>query len=344
MKKHLFVAVAITALIFIASSCAKQTDDFVAPGHKYAGDVTVSFVAEPNSSQTRAFFDTTGTEAWEKDLKSVTVLTFDQAGSLLLQRSFTAAEVTAKKATFAMPRSSAGTTCEFYVVANKPITGIATKAALLALLESSPASYNGTFATVSSAAPSAGFVMSGSATKAIAAVGSTTEVAISLKRTVAKVAIQTALSSDFNTRYNGSVKITSATVSKAPTQTPIIAPATPMPGTMNYTSTQTSTVAAGKFNNLFYLFETATLATGSRVLVTLSGIYDRDGNFSTTDDQMPVSYEVELTGAANNGKIQRNGYYRVAITLSGLTGQSVSATITVADWETPVTQNIILGQ
>lgn len=343
MKKLIFTAVAIAALVSFAS-CAKQTDDYIAPAEKNAGEVTVSFVAQPNSSETRAFFDNTGTEAWEKNLKTVSVLTFNEAGALLLQRSFTAAEVTAKKATFAMPRSTAGTSCEFYVVANKPISGITTKTALLALLETSPATYNGTFAAVSTSAPSAGFVMSGSATKTIAAAGSSTEVAITLKRTVAKVAIQTSLSADFNSRYNGSVRITSATVSKAASQTPVIEPATPTPGTMNYTSTQTCAEASGKFNNLFYLYETAALSTGSRVLVTLNGIYDRDGNFSTTGDQLPVTYDVELTGTSNNGKILRNGYYRVAVTLSGLTGQSVSATITVADWETPVTQNINLGQ
>ena len=342
MKKLIFTAVVITALIAFAS-CAKQTDDYIAPAEKNGGEVTVSFVAEPNMSDTRAFFDTAGTEPWEKSLRSVTVLTFNDAGALLVQRSFTAAEVTAKKATFSMPRSAAGTTCEFYVVANKPVTGITTKAALLALLDSAPATYNGTFATVSTTAPSGGFTMSGSATKTLAAAGSTTEVAVSLKRTVAKVAIQTALAADFNSKYQGSVKITSATISKAASQTPVIAPATPAPGTMNYTTTQNSAEASGKFNNLFYLFETAALNAGSRVLVTLNGIYDKDGDFSTTGDQTPVTYDVELTGAANNGKLSRNGYYRVAVTLSGLTGQSVSATITVADWETPVTQNISLG-
>lgn len=343
MKNFLLAAVAITAFLSLAS-CAKQSDDYIAPVDRYAGEVTVSFIAEPNSSETRAFFDNSGTETWEKNLKSVTVMTFNDAGALLVQRSFTAAEVTAKKATFSIPRSAAGTTCEFYVIANKRISGITTKAALLALLDNAPATYNGPFATVSTTAPSTGFVMSGATTKTIAAAGSTTDVAISLKRTVAKVAVQTSLAADFNSKYDGSVKITSATVSKAASQTPLIAPATPASGTMNYTTTQNSAEASEKFNNLFYLFETSPLNAGNRVLITLNGLYDKDGDFTTTGDQAPVTYEVELNGAANNGKILRNGYYRVAVTLSGLTGQSVSATITVADWETPVTQNISLGQ
>lgn len=113
---------------------------------------------------------------------------------------------------------------------------------------------------------------------------------------------------------------------------------------MTYTHTQTPKEDAGKYNSLFYLFENGTLAAGSRVLLTLEAIYDKDGNFSTTGDQTPVTYEVELKGTSDNGTILRNGYYRVAVSLAGLTGQDVSATITVADWETPVTQTIDLGQ
>jgi len=82
MKKLIFTAVVITALIAFAS-CAKQTDDYIAPAEKNGGEVTVSFVAEPNMSDTRAFFDTAGTEPWEKSLRSVTVLTFNDAGALL---------------------------------------------------------------------------------------------------------------------------------------------------------------------------------------------------------------------------------------------------------------------
>ena len=40
----------------------------------------------------------------------------------------------------------------------------------------------------------------------------------------------------------------------------------------------------------------------------------------------------------------RNGYYRVAVGIAGLAGQDVVADITVANWETPTTQNINLGQ
>ena len=339
MRKLIY---SLTALLALAS-CAKEQQEPV-PTPMDAGDVTVSFVAEDNSAQTRAFFDASATtESWEKSLSSISLFCFNTDGSLIVRRNFTPAEVSAKKATFALPKSAAGKSVEFYAIANTTVGDIADKAALLALKETSAAVYNGTFAEVSAAAKrSGGFLMSGSATKTVTA-GASTDVAITLKRDVAKIAIQSSLSADFASKYPGKIKVNSAKISRAASQTPYFG-GTIASGAMTYTHTQTPKEDAGKYNSLFYLFENGTLAAGSRVLLTLEAIYDKDGNFSTTGDQTPVTYEVELKGTSDNGTILRNGYYRVAVSLAGLTGQDVSATITVADWETPVTQTIDLGQ
>lgn len=73
-----------------------------------------------------------------------------------------------------------------------------TKSALTALVEKSAGEYNGTFADVSTKAlRSGGFVMSGSTTKTVGAVNTSTQVGISLKRTVAKVALQTTIAPEF---------------------------------------------------------------------------------------------------------------------------------------------------
>ena len=335
MRKLIY---SLTALLALAS-CAKEQQEPV-PTPPNGGFVTVSFVAEPNSTQTRAFFDASATtESWEKSLSSLTVFCFNTDGSLIVRRNFTPAEVSAKKATFALPKSAAGKSVEFYAIANTTVGDIADKAALLALKETSAAVYNGTFAEVSAAAKrSGGFLMSGTATKTIAAVGQATDVAITLKRDVAKIAVQSSLSADFASKYPGKIKVNSAKISRAASQTPYFG-GTIASGAMAYTHTQTPKEDAGKYNSLFYLFE-----NGTRVLLILEAIYDKDGNFSTTGDQTPVTYEVELKGTSDNGTILRNGYYRVAVSLAGLTGQDVSATITVADWETPVTQTIDLGQ
>ena len=74
----------------------------------------------------------------------------------------------------------------------------------------------------------------------------------------------------------------------------------------------------------------------------ITALYDADGNAATTDDRMEIVYTVPLTGKAG-GEIARNGYYRVAATLSGLVGQDCHVALTVAEWEAPVTQNVDLG-
>ena len=276
-------------------------------------------------------------------MSSISVFCFASDGNLIVRRNFTDAEVSAKTATFAIPNTAAGTNVEFYAVANTSIgNDITTKAALLALTETAAVNYNGTFAEVSTRAKrSGGFLMSGSATKTIAAVGSTTDVSIVLKRSVAKIAVQTALSSAFASKYSGKVRINSAQLSRAASRTPYFS-GVPQTGTMTFTHTQSAGSSGEKYNNLFYAFENGNLAAGSRVLLTLEGTYDRDGDFSTTADQAPVSYRIELTGGGA-GQLLRNGYYRVQVTLDGLTGSDATVRISVAEWETPLTQTVSLG-
>lgn len=86
----------------------------------------------------------------------------------------------------------------------------------MALSETTPAEYNGTFAEVSAKAKrSGGFVMTGHTTKAIAAQGTKTDVAVTLERTVAKIAVQASTTAEFSERYSGKVRINSAVLSKA---------------------------------------------------------------------------------------------------------------------------------
>lgn len=243
-----------------------------------------------------------------------------------------------------MPRSAAGTTCNFYAVANRTLPEIANEAAIKGILEEDPAAYNGTFAEVTTKAKrTAGFVMSGMVSKAVGAINTTTEVPVTLKRTVAKIAVQTTLSADFSSRYSGKVRINTTTISRAAGSTSLMTPAGASTATP-FSHTQTANEVSSAFNNLFYIYENGNLSAGSRVLLTMEGTYDRDGNFSTTGDQMPITYTCEISGTSNNGSILRNGYYRVAVSISGLMGQDVSTTVTVADWEAPLTQSINLGQ
>ena len=132
-------------------------------------------------------------------MSSLTLFCFGEDGNLLVRRNFTASELAARKTTFSLPRTAAGQSVDFYAIGNTAVgSDVTTKAALLALAETAPSTYNGTFSDVTSKSlRSGGFLMSGYATQTIESGDTPTQVAITLKRDVAKIAVQTSLSSDF---------------------------------------------------------------------------------------------------------------------------------------------------
>ena len=229
MKKILFAAFAALSMI----ACNKDDATTVIPDIDNTLNGAIVAMRFTDETPTRAFFaEAAAAEAWEKSLSSLSVYVFNAKGDLITLRDFTASELTARMS----------------------LTGVTTKSALLAKLETSAADYNGTFAEVSTKAKrSGGFVMTAGVSKAIAE-GGTTSVALTLKRTVAKVAVQTSVDASFNSKYSGTLTVTGTKVVRAASQTPIIAPATPTPGAMTYTHTQAPAAASGKYNNLFYIF------------------------------------------------------------------------------------------
>ena len=255
---------------------------------------------------------------------------------------------------FVLPGVSADASCDFYVVINRNIAdNITTKAKLLEELESDIASYNGTYANVTTKAMrSGGFAMTGTVTAKI--VSGTTAVTVTVKRVVAKVEIQTSMTDSFRTKYgNGCVEVKKITLSRGAEKSYLIDQTASKYATVSssFTSAQdaycdktgASKTNAYKYNNLFYINEKAAAATGSRIKVVLDAVYDADGNLSTTTDQLAVTYETELTGATG-GKIARNGSYKVNAKLDGLTGQDVTLAVTVANWDALATQDVNLGQ
>lgn len=340
MKNIMAVTVATIACV----SCARP--EIPVPTPQQAGHVTVSFVGKANSSQTKVFFDPeVTTEAWEKAIGSISVLVFEGAGHLVAQHDYTPDEITAKKATFPLPQSVVQTACSFYAVANQTVADIGTRSELLSMLEGPCSMYNGAIGIVTSkAARPEGFVMTGESSQTIAA-GSTTEVIIALERTVAKMAVRTTLSSDFPEKYQGKIQITSAVISGAASRTLLIRPQTTVTGETDYSYSgdQIPAVSPERFDNLFYLFETDLREDDPPVTVTLRGVYDQDGNPETTEDRFPVSYRINLTNPETNGQIIRNGYYRVLVTISGLSDEDRDMTVSVKNWDTLENQFVELG-
>ena len=114
MKKTFVAALAALAMI----SCSKEeTVTYGTNGEPLDGAaVCLTFTDAPAS---RASLNSTAAaETWEKSLTSLTVYVFNSQGNLVTQRSFTSDELADKSATFALPHSAAGTTCDFYAVAS----------------------------------------------------------------------------------------------------------------------------------------------------------------------------------------------------------------------------------
>ena len=325
MKKMILAA---TAALAMLASCNKHTDEIA---DSATGSV-VKITLTDKTPETRAFFDqTAAAESWEKKIGTLTLFVFDGNGNAVLQRNFTAAEISGQTATIPVPDAAPGQTYSFYAIANgSALSGVGTLDDLRSQAESEIADYNGTFDEVTTKAKrSAGFTMTGSATQAIAAAG-----------------------------HPGRVRIASATVSRAASSASYFNVGTshsggtqnrehsggtmPLFAAQPFSHTQAAKEQSGKYANLFYIYGNEDNMAAESVLLTLEGIYDQDGDFGTTDDQMPVSYEIELAG--DSGKaINRNTYRRVTVNISGLTGADVAVTITPADWEGPFNQDVNIG-
>lgn len=354
--KNIIIKLTAIAVTLGFAACEKNEANPTPENSGKTGEIELVLKNGNVADETRAFGSGT-TETWEKSISSAILIVYNTSGTQILRRVLTATEVNNSASSpirFVLPGVNVDTTCDFFVIINRTVAdNIITKTGLLAELESDVASYNSTYANVTTKAMrTGGFVMTGSASAKIA-VG-TTAVSLTVKRVMAKVEIQTIMTDAFRSKYgNGCVEIKKITISRGAEKSYLIDQTSSKYATVNssFTSAQdaycdktgASKTNAYKYNNLFYINEKAAAEAGSRVKLDIEAIYDADGNLSTTDDQLPISYETELTGATS-GKIVRNGSYKVNAKLDGLTGQDVTLAITVANWEALVTQDVNLGQ
>ena len=117
--KNLILAAMVALGLLV--SCNKEENEIYETSK--GAVATVSFTEEEPT--TRAFFGSTAAaEPWEKTLNTVTIFVIDPSGDLLVKRAFSSAELTAKKATFALPNVVPGTVCGFYIVANLDMTQV----------------------------------------------------------------------------------------------------------------------------------------------------------------------------------------------------------------------------
>lgn len=348
MKKLLLSAIIAGAVM----GCSKNEgieENFV-PGD--GAKVAISFASPVNVPTLRSFGNGT-TEAWEKTVNKATLFVSNASGKIILRKDIASADLAASATTpipVVVPGVTVGETCSFAMVLNNTVGTMADQTALMTALENNAAVYNGTFGEVSTAAKRAdGFVMTGNAAAKI--VEGTTAVVITVKRTVAKVEVETKTTASFTAAYGAAtVKINSIDLSKASSDSYLFdrtaeASNKYSAGAKSFTFNQVANEVAGTpktYQNLFYIYENDDLTTGNRVTLKLNATFDNDGNTATTDDQTPLTYTVELNGEGT-GKILRNGAYKVVASINGLTGNDITVQVNVADWETLKTQEVSLG-
>ncbi len=343
MKKIILAIAAIFAVVL--TSCNKEeTNDYVTNPE---GEGTLVELRFASDVPTRAFFDESVTpEPWESALNSMIVYVFDSSGDLILDTKFSEAELSEKKITFSLPNSTNGQEISFYAVANMEVdTKISSISQAEELKEGSHLQkYNGLFSDlVTGNFKTEGFGMTGKTSALIGQQGKTTSVSISLKRLVSKVVVRTKMSENFTTIYNGgTVVINDVTLSKAPNISYFFLKEDySIPNHQLQAFKQVPGNIDG-YNNLFYIYEKNPASEEEKVTLTLQGYFDRDGKSETTNDRTDVEYTVTLDGSGA-GRILRNGYYRLDLTVNGLGDTDVIISISVADWESPITQNVDLG-
>ena len=155
MKKFFMKLTAIAVMPMLLAACTKDEVNPTPTNGGKEGEIELILKNESVADGTRAFGSGT-TESWEKSISSAVLIVYNTSGTQILRRVLTAAEVNGSTTTpikFVLPGVSADASCDFYVVINRNIAdNITTKAKLLEELESDIASYNGTYANVTTKA------------------------------------------------------------------------------------------------------------------------------------------------------------------------------------------------
>lgn len=342
MKKIIHSCAMLLLTAAAAISCDKKTaEPSVEPLDEQ--HAIALYFGTGRSSNTRTF-GTETTETWEKAVNTATAFAFDADGVIRFRRDLSAAEILAaptKPVSLIIPDVREEEEYDFVVVANRTVPiDVLSMDRLLAELDEDAAAYNGTFeeATTKSVR-SKGFAMSGRTRCRIE--HGTTDVAIELTRTVAKVKVRMSTTEAFKNKYGEStLTIDRIRLSRGTGKTYLIdrTETDNVGNEQNFETVQESVEGC----NLFYIFGNAGGLEGNRILLTAEATYDFDGLPTTTVDRIPVVYEVELTGAGA-GRILRNGAYCVDAAINGLTGSDIIAKVDVVDWETLATQRIDMG-
>lgn len=334
------LAVAMTA---ICASCSK--DDLIEEvatqpqESQETQEVTIKF---SDDLTTRAFFDANAqAETWERSVSKAAMIFHvcsDMSGTITesVRRVLTSAEITSGEITLPLTTVAVGGLIFAEIGANVDVPNIDEMEAgeiysnVIKYIDVTD--YNGAFNQVAyGAMRTDGFAMTGTG---IAIIESTDaiEVPIALERNVAKVAIQTTISDQFNNPnyFSGDLRVDNIMVQSADLYNTSFVDC--------FTYTQASNKSGSYYQNLFYVPHTY----NNQFVV--SATYDADGNFLTTSDQTPVTYKFSVESVPGvMQELKSNCYYRVSVKINSMETTDVGVSISVAPWATVSDHTVEIG-
>ncbi|MFR9611504.1 MAG: hypothetical protein SNI87_07105 [Rikenellaceae bacterium] len=290
--------------------------------------ITIS-LSSPSGIETRAFFDDSAAlESWEGEIRSASLFIYKAGESydytFVARKDLTDQQLSDMRLTFAVDDVEDGDILMVAGVANNDIPqGVTSIDDLVTYAyDGEITEYNGSFLGMCSGSlREDGFELLGESDYVVAGESAFSTFNVLFQPIVSKVAMQLTVADDFNDRYPGDIRVNSVTASNVYLQVPFF-------GTPEYCAiVQEPNIDNGVYQNLFYLYPY------SAPIFVVDATYDLDGDFATTDDQTPMSYNVRLTNdSGNEESIAGSTYYRISGTIVGLSGAGVVLQLSVSDW------------
>ncbi len=342
MKKIILIVLGALMLC----SCAKENLSVILPSPEQGAQVHLTFGS--TDSFTRAVFDnTSAAEPWEKEINNLVVFTYDSNGKQVMFKYFNEQDIASLSANFVVPSPTAGQTLRFYAIANMPSLGAEiTEQALLDYDAGQLSRYNSFFGFVSTGTlREYGFAMSGKATATINSDGTVTNVSITLKRVVAKIAVKISIDPTFNERHHGSsITIQDIYITSKASRSKLFF------NDYSYRHSNANEFFIHRHANgdidgdsyaIFYLYEQGppTYGPDEKVVLTICTKYNQSGYIYGTGDAILNEFNIELDGSGG-GEIKRNGYYRIEGTITDFDALHTRSAITASEWEVPTTIDI----
>ncbi len=340
MKNILYT---ICGLFLLAACTDKMEDDRIFDSPQDYEEIEITFGDTGLDITTRSFMDDVAvTEDWESRITALTIFIFNEEGTYVKMHSVSSSDLANKKTIIQMPREATGQYCTFYAKTGNsgPVNSNQYNAGERSFVENVYCNtdlklFNGELDKMLSGEmySSTLFPMSGSARVFVNPYGYLTEVFIPLKRLMAKVALEWRIDPDFSTNHKGGIVVLDNPYCIARNGGYVFEIEEPRDyNASSVAYKQTPGVWDGWNHNLWYIYEGKKNQFGNDKAITFTGIYDKDGDLNTTDDQHAVSYSVPIDYITDEQIVRRNTVYRIQVTITGLGENNLEATWAQEDW------------